>query len=171
MSSALSGLKTIAKSFPIAILLYEGGEESLVLLLPLPERRGESFALCPPHLQRRAKPFPLPSFSREEERVLSASPSSLEEESSLLFDQALLRRGEESLAICLPLQGKKRLPCLLPSPSRERGGDSLALCPLSPKDEGEALPHCHPFLERGREPCLPLLPLLDRRGESFAIFL
>ena len=88
MPSGLSLLKTMAQPFPIAILIYRvGGTEFCPPLLHLLKRRGKNFALYPPPLLRRAMPFPLPSFSREEEResVLSVSPSSLGVEGSPLL--------------------------------------------------------------------------------------
>ena len=84
----------------------------------------------------------LPSFSREEEKALLTSPSSLEKEGSLPLDLALLQIGEDRLAIRLPLLEKKKLP--FPSSWLfERRGESLALSPLVPY-----------LLERKRWPCL-----------------
>mgnify|MGYP003329996459 CR=1 FL=1 len=134
---------------PVGLSLSSLEEEgSLLLSLALLRRGAESLTICFSLLEKKRLPYPLPSSSREEGRAL---PSAL---------------------FCLPLQREEEVA--LPSAfvfQRERGGESLALCPLCSKDDGEVLPRCYPSLQRGREPRPPLLPLLERRGVSFAIFL
>ena len=138
----------------------EEGTRQSSLLFFLEEEEEEGKALSPP--------FPLPSFSREEERALSASPSSLEEEGSLLLTLALLRRGAESLTICFSLLEKKRLPYPLPCSSREEGRalPSALFCLPLLREEEVALPSAFVFRsERRREPC-SLPSLFKRRWRS-----
>ena len=100
-------------------------------LLPSPSRGGRSLGPCHPALKRRREPCPLlPSTSREKSINHCLLPSDL-------------RRGEERLAICLPLL-EKRLPCSLPSSSREGRREPCNLAPCS-RGEEVALPSAFLF--------------------------